>query len=113
DPGARCSRADARIEPAPWPGRGHRHPRCMARSGRPRGGLGRLDPARGAPACLIASGGDPDPPMVGTLSGSWAAEPAGESIAVVEESPQDPVGHGTAAAGIVRAPAPGGGLYRV
>jgi subtilisin family serine protease len=68
---------------------------------------------RGARVCLIDSGVDPGHPSVGPLSGSWAAEPSGDSIAVVEEPPQDPCGHGTAAAGIVRSLAPDCDLYSV
>jgi len=68
---------------------------------------------RGARVCVIDSGVDPGHPAVGAVSGAWAAEPSGESIAIVEEAAQDPVGHGTAAAGIVRSLAPECDLYSV
>jgi subtilisin len=68
---------------------------------------------RGVRVCIVDSGVEPDHPLVGPVSGSWAVVHSAAGLAVEESDRGDACGHGTACAGIVRRSAPDCELYSV
>ncbi|HEX5591549.1 MAG TPA: S8 family serine peptidase [Candidatus Limnocylindrales bacterium] len=99
----------------PFAGEARRH---LAR-GRPFGTMSRADAfggtdGRGLRVAIVDSGVEASHPAVGgRVAESVRVELAGDEASIVPDDPIDVVGHGTAAAGIVHAIAPGADLVSI
>ncbi|XVQ85987.1 S8 family serine peptidase [Microbispora siamensis] len=75
-------------------------------------GAGRADGA-GVRVCVLDTGVDAGHPRVGGLERSLVVAADGDDLTVADCDPEDPVGHGTACAGVIRSIAPAVSLTSV